>query len=439
LNRADTIFALSSAPGRAGIGVIRVSGPASRRALELLGGRADFEPRHATRAALRDANGAPLDDALVLWFPAPGSFSGEDVAEFHVHGGRAIVEAVFAALGALPGYRPAEAGEFTRRAVENGKLDLTRAEALADLIDAETESQRRQALAQYGGALAGLYDGWRDRLIGAAAWAEAAIDFAEEEIPAEALMQSRQAVGHILSEIQSHLADSRRGEITRNGIYLTVFGKTNAGKSSLVNALAQRDVAIVSPQPGTTRDIIEVHLDLGGYAVILSDTAGLRGTAESIEAEGVRRAVRKAQEADIALLLLDGTAADPYEGLDPGIVREADLEVWNKADLPWPATRDGLKISAVTGAGLDDLLNRLVKIITQRLESKSESPPLTRTRHRHALQEAGAALARALAAEDSELMAEDLRLALRSLGRITGRVDIEDLLDVVFRDFCIGK
>jgi tRNA modification GTPase len=436
---SDTIFALSSAPGRAGVAVVRVSGLLARAALRALSGRADFTPRHATRAQLRDSAGGAIDDALILWFPAPASFTGEDVAEFHIHGGKAILDAVFVALSALPGLRPAEAGEFTRRAVENGKLDLTRAEALADLIDAETESQRRQALRQYEGALAMLYDGWRQRLLASAAWIEAGIDFADEEVPDDASQSARDAFAAILNEIQTHLADSRRGEIIRNGVHLTLFGAVNAGKSSLLNALAQRDVVIVSPTPGTTRDVIEVHLDLGGYAVIVSDTAGLRDTTEAVEAEGVRRALARADSADIALLVLDGSAADPFAGLPPDAASKARLTVWNKADLPWPASRDGLSVSAKTGEGLVDLLDSLTKIIAQDIDSKGNSVVLTRARHRHALEQVAVALERALAASDSELVAEDLRLALRWLGRITGRVDIEELLDVVFRDFCIGK
>jgi tRNA modification GTPase len=439
LSRPGSIFALSTAFGRAGVAMVRVSGPAAGDALAALTGRRDFQPRHATRAALRDGAGAALDDALVLWFPAPASFTGEDVAEFHIHGGRAIIEALLAALSALPGLRPAEPGEFTRRAVENGKLDLTRAEALADLIDSETESQRRQALRQYDGALAALYDGWRERLIRAGAWIEASIDFSDEEIPQDAVSGARRALSEILQEIQIHMNDRNRGEIIRKGVHLTVFGQTNAGKSSLVNALAKRDVAIVSPTPGTTRDVIETHLDLGGYAVIVSDTAGLRPPGEDIEAEGIRRALARTESADIALLLLDGIAADPFAGLPAQARERASLTVWNKSDLPWPERREGLHISAKTGEGLDALIEALSNLIKQVVESDTESPPLTRARHRHALEQATEALTRALAAPDTELLAEDLRLALRALGRITGRVDIEELLDVVFRDFCIGK
>lgn len=430
----DTIFALSSAPGRAGVAVLRVSGPATKDVLEKLTGKRDYSPRYATMARFCDPQGEEIDNGLVLWFPAPASFTGEDVAEFHIHGGHAIAAAMLRSIGAAKSSRPAEPGEFTRRAVENGKFDLTRAEALADLINSETEAQRKQALRQYGGALEALYEGWRARLIRASAWAEAAIDFADEEIPEGVLVESRKAVEEILKEIQAHLNDARRGEILRDGVYLTVIGVPNAGKSSLVNALARRDVAIVSETPGTTRDVIEVRLDLGGYPVILADTAGLRDTSEAIESEGVRRALARASEGDLTLLLLDGTASYPFAGLP-----DADLTVWNKSDLPWPRPREGLRISAQTGQGLLELIEALTKLVAERFQQNSANPPLTRARHRHALEQATSALVRAFAAHEAELMAEDLRLALRSLGRITGRVDIEELLDVVFRDFCIGK
>ncbi len=434
----ETIYALSSAPGRAGVAVIRVSGPAAGAALAALAGSAPVPARKAVLRVLRGGDGAAIDRALVLWLPGPGSFSGEDMAEFQCHGGRAVVEAVLEALAAVPCLRPAEPGEFTRRAVENGRLDLTQAEAIADLVDAETGAQRRQALRQYEGALANLYEDWRTRLIRASAYAEAEIDFSEEEIPDGLAAQSRAAIAGIAGEIEAHLADGHRGERVREGLYLTVLGLPNAGKSSLLNALAKRDVAIVTETPGTTRDVIEVHLDLGGYAVIVADTAGLRQTDEAIEAEGVRRALARAQSADLVLLLLDGTAADPYDGLPDGVAQRAHLTVWNKADLPWPERREGLAISAKSGEGLAALIDTIAQRVRLLLD-ESGTPPLTRPRHRHALGQALAALRRSLATDEAELAAEDLRLAVRAIGRITGRVDVEDLLDVIFRDFCIGK
>ncbi len=429
---ADTIFALSTAPGRGGVAIIRVSGPEAGAALERLTGEPKPVARMAALRRFRNAEGE-IDRGLALWFEGPASFTGEDSAEFHVHGGRAIVDAMLQALSQQKGLRPAEPGEFTRRAVENGKLDLTRAEALADLIDAETEAQRRQALRQYEGALYELYEAWRTRLIAAAAWAETAIDFSDEEIPEDVFGKARTAISEITEEIQRHLSDRHRGELVRDGVYITVIGPPNAGKSSLVNALARRDAAIVSETAGTTRDVIEVRLNLGGYLVTLADTAGLRETPDAVESEGVRRALARAESADLVVLLQDGTAAKgaAFSG--------ADLLVWNKADLPWPVPHEGLKLSLKTGEGLDALIAALTGKVAQKLEVPGEAPPITRARHRHALEEASAALARAQAATEPELMAEDIRLALRAIGRITGKVDVEDLLDVIFRDFCIGK
>ena len=434
----ETIYALSTAPGRAGVAVVRVSGPNAPCALEALTKRSLPPSRKAVLARFFDATGVPIDQGLALYFKAPASFTGEDVVELHVHGGRAVVDAVLSALAAL-GLRPAEAGEFTRRAFANGKLDLTQAEAVADLVNAETDAQRRQALRQYDGALADLYEGWRAELIRASAWAEAAIDFSDEELPADVVRAARAAADRILQQIAKHMDDAARGELLREGVFLTVIGPPNAGKSSLVNALARRDVAIVSETAGTTRDVIEVRMDLGGYPVTLADTAGLRAASEAVEAEGVRRALARAEAADLVLLLLDGSGVEPRAGIPEGT--RADFVVWNKADLPWPEKRDGLAISLKTGQGLESLIAAITKGVRLRLDAPGEAPALTRKRHRHALQQAAEALEAALAAPAGrpELLAEDLRIALRALGRITGRVDIEELLDVVFRDFCIGK
>jgi len=436
---SDTIFALSSAPGRAGVAVIRVSGPSAGDCTRALTGGAVPSPRTAALRRLHDGEGQPIDQALVLWFPGPASFSGEDMVEFHIHGGRAIVARLLAALAKLPGCRPAEPGEFTRRSVENGKFDLTQAEALNDLIDAETESQRLQALRQYGGALLALYEVWRERLIKASAWAETEIDFADEEVPLDLQGRAKAAISHIIQEIQWHLGDSHRGELVREGICLTLIGPPNAGKSSLLNALAKRDVAIVAETPGTTRDVLEAKLDLGGYAVIVADTAGLRDVADAVENEGVRRALARAESSDLVLLLLDGSSSDPLAGLPSGIAESASLIVWNKSDLPWPAPRQGLRLSLKTNDGFEQLLSAVEAKVAERLDLPREAPVLTRARHRYALEQAVVSLERALASGEAELFAEDLRLAARWIGRITGRIDIEELLDVIFRDFCIGK
>jgi tRNA modification GTPase len=375
--------------------------------------------------------GQEIDQALVLWFPAPASFTGEDVAEIHLHGGRAVQGALFAALSAL-GLAPAEPGAFSRRAVENGKLDLTRAEAIADLVDADTEAQRRQALRQYDGVLADLYEGWRARLIMALGRAEAAIDFADDGVGEAEFEAAREAANHISKEIKAHLDDAGRGEALREGVRLAIVGPPNAGKSSLLNLLARRDAAIVSDIAGTTRDVIEVRLDLGGVLVIAADTAGLRESADAIEAEGVRRALERAKDAHLTLLLLDASADDPRAGVPDGLT--PDLTVWNKADLK---RHDGIAVSLKTGEGVAMLRDLLQQKVQQKFAG--ESPALTRPRHRAALTEALAALEHAAGAAQPELLAEDLRLATRAVGRITGRVDVEEVLDFVFRDFCIGK
>jgi tRNA modification GTPase len=319
--------------------------------------------------------------------------------------------------------------------VENGKLDLTRAEAIADLVDAETPAQLRQALRQHDGVLADLYEGWRTQLIAALGRAEAAIDFSDDGVGDAEFAAARRAASQICEEIQEHMDDSGRGENLREGLRLTILGPPNAGKSSLINALARRDIAIVSDRPGTTRDVIEARLDLGGYLLLVADTAGVRDTAEPIEAEGVRRALSHAK-GGMTLLLLDGSADNPRAGL-PADLPEPDLTVWNKADLGF--VREGLSISLKTGQGVSMLLKMLQQKVQHKLEGGA--PALTRPRHRHALREAVAHLQHGLAApqDQPELLAEDLRLAMRAIGRITGQVDVEELLDFVFRDFCIGK
>ena len=428
----SSIFALASAPGRAGVAVVRVSGPLAGACIQALAGPVPTPRRAVLRRLVH--RGSEIDRALLLWFAGPHSFTGEDVVEFHIHGGRAVREALFAALSDL-GLRPAEPGEFSRRAVENGKLDLTRAEAIADLVDAETPAQLRQALRQHDGVLADLYEGWRTQLIAALGRAEAAIDFSDDEVGEAEFGAARRAAAAMYQQIQEHMDDSGRGESLREGLRLTILGPPNAGKSSLINALARRDVAIVSDTPGTTRDVVEVRLSLGGYLLQVADTAGVRETAEPIEAEGVRRALAHAS-GGMTLLLLDGAAENPRAGL-PAALPEPDLTVWNKADLGF--TRKGLSISLKTGEGVSELLKMLQQKVQHKLEG--DAPALTRSRHRHALQEAAAALQHGLAApqDHPELLAEDLRLAMRAIGRITGRVDVEELLDFVFRDFCIGK
>ena len=398
---------------------------------------------------MRDPDtGEDIDDGLALWFPAPRSVTGEDVAELHLHGGRALLAAVMAALGRL-GLRLAEPGEFTRRAFLNGKLDLTQAEAVADLAAAETEAQRRQALRQLDGALGGLYRAWSERLLRLLAHLEAAIDFPDEDLPPEIEARVSEESAALLGEIAAHLADGRRGERLRDGISVAIVGPPNAGKSSLLNQLARREAAIISPIAGTTRDVIEVAIDLAGYPVVLADTAGLRDSDDAIEQEGLRRALARAESAELRLFVFD--AACPEDAAGAGQWPGSDtLLVANKIDLleaPPPAAACGgasvsaersvIPISALSGEGLAQLIEKLAERVTDRYDSAA--PVITRARHREALESAAAALSRSLAAELPELRAEDLRLALRGLGRITGRVDVEDLLDVIFADFCLGK
>jgi tRNA modification GTPase len=395
--------------------------------------------RVARHVRFRDSDcGEDLDDGLALWFPAPHSVTGEDVAELHLHGSRGVLSAVMAVLGRL-GLRLAEPGEFTRRAFLNGKLDLTQAEAVADLAAAETEAQRRQALRQLDGRLGEIYRGWGERLLRLLAHLEAAIDFPDEELPPAIEAEVAEGSRRLAEEIESHLADGHRGERLRDGIAVAIVGLPNAGKSSLLNQLARREAAITSPIAGTTRDVIEVAIDLAGYPVVLADTAGLRASADIIEQEGLRRALKRAEEAELRLFVFDACRPEDANGALawPG---PDTLLVANKIDLA--ADRDALPagaipVSALTGEGLPVLIAALASRIE--LTNDIAAPVLTRARHREALETALAALQRSLRAELPELRAEDLRLVWRSLGRITGRVDVEDLLDVIFADFCLGK
>jgi tRNA modification GTPase len=391
---------------------------------------------------LVDAAGETIDGGLALWFPKPASYTGEDVVELQVHGGRAVAAAVTAALAGL-GLRPAEPGEFSRRAFEAGKMDLTQAEAIADLVAADTAAQRRQALRQLDGAAGQVTEGWRARLLGEQAHLEAAIDFADEDLPGGLEEQARGALTALADEMAGHLADKRGGERLRDGYSVAILGAPNVGKSSLLNRIAGREAAIVSATAGTTRDIIECHLDLGGYPVIVADTAGLREAGGAIEEEGVRRALVRASAADLRLVVFDATRLPAVDEASAGLLEGQAIPVLNKCDAAgqWPemavAGRPVVAVSAETGQGVEALLAVIAARAAEGLESGS--PAVTRVRHRAALGEAEAALRRALDARLPELAAEEVRLAVRALGRITGRVDVEDMLDVIFREFCIGK
>lgn len=442
-----TIFALASAPGRAGVSVLRISGVNAAAALETLSARPLPSPRQASLRRLHDASGERLDDALTLWFPAPHSYTGEEVVELHLHGGRAVVSGVLEALAAMPGLRPAEPGEFTRRAFDNGKLDLTEVEGLADLIEAETAGQRRQALRQLDGGLSAVVEEWRERLVRILAHLEADIDFPDEDLPEGVAAAMAPEIAALAGEMRRHLDDGRRGEIMREGFHIAILGPPNAGKSSLLNWLARRDAAIVSETAGTTRDVVEVRLDLGGWPVIVADTAGLRKSAEAIELEGMRRARARAEAADLVIALMDATRWPETDAEVLAAVRDLPAEalpVLNKCDLgaPEAPVLDGvavLPVSIRTGANLDRLMETLRARVADRLDAGTDAPVLTRLRHRQAVAESLAALEGFPEARLPELAAEEVRLAARALGRITGKVDVEDLLDVIFRDFCIGK
>jgi tRNA modification GTPase len=483
----ETIYALSSGRPPAAIAVVRISGPHAGEALKALTGKLPT-PRTATLARIRGSNGEAIDQALVLWFPAPHSETGEDVVELQLHGGRAVIASVFATLSKVAGLRPAEAGEFSRRAFENGKIDLTSVEGLADLVMAETEAQRRLAFRQMTGALGNRAENWRTHLIQALALIEAGIDFSDEaDVPQDLVTPALQIARALEGEIGSALADSGRGERLREGLVVAIAGPPNAGKSTLLNRIARREAAIVSPYAGTTRDVIEVHLDLGGLPVTLLDTAGIRETTDPIELEGVRRARERATAADLVLWVVDaGEAMTGPTALSAPAERESlATPIWlvrNKIDLlqdrrrnedqcqskrsnesdcrftepltdvvknqstrtnepEFKSSETKFNVSAVSGEGVDALLTALTQHAGAFLVG-GESALVTRERHRRALEGARDALRRALGhdiASQEDLLAEELQTAARALGRLTGRVDVEDILDVIFRDFCIGK
>ncbi len=407
--------------------MLRLSGPEAGRALTALTGPLPEARRAALRAVRDPVSGELLDRGLALWFPGPASVTGEDVAELHLHGAPAVMDAVQAALTRLDGLRPAEPGEFTRRAFEAGRMDLTAVEGLAELIDAETEGQRRQALHALGGGLARQFDGWRERLVRALAHIEAAIDFSDEELPEGLEAEVSGTAAAVRADMAAALAAGARGEVVRDGFRVALVGAPNAGKSSLLNALAAREVAITAPLAGTTRDVLEARLVMEGYLVRLIDMAGLHESGDPIEREGMRRARAEAASADLCLLLTAPDAPPPPE--TPG------LAIRTKADLgavPGP----GLAVSARTGEGLEALRAAIADAMRARVAGP---PGALRARHARALGDALEALDRFAAAPQTDLAAEDLRLAVRALGRVTGRVDVEDLLDAIFREFCIGK
>jgi tRNA modification GTPase len=427
--------------------VIRLSGPAVDRALGTLLGGALPPPRRFSQRAIRAADGEIIDRGVVVWLPSGAeatSYTGEDMAELQVHGGPAVVRRLLGALSALPGFRPAEPGEFTRRAFEAGRLDLVAAEAVADLVAAETERQRRQALSGGTGALSARLEAWQQALVDVSALIEAEIDFSEEELPPDLMTRARLGIAALADELRAALAEVGLGERLRQGFEVALVGAPNAGKSSLLNALARREVAIVHETAGTTRDVVEVRLDLAGFPVTLLDTAGLREAAEDpVEREGVRRALERAAAADLVIALFDGDMLPTVDSTTLDLVDERTLPVFSKADrlrgtAPRLAGSSPLLVSAKTGDGLDALQARVAAVLEARCAGLGDAL-FNRERHRVALAACAEALERALGAEEPALVAEDLRAARDALGRLVGRIDVERLLDRIFREFCIGK
>lgn len=427
----DTIFALASAQGKAGVAVIRLSGPLARSAAAELAGKG-LPPRGMTLCSLRDRNGARLDDGLVLTFQAPASFTGEDVAELQIHGSTASVNAVLRYLSETDGLRLADPGEFTRRALENGKMDLTQVEGLADLIDAETEAQRKQAQTILAGALGSLVERWRRDLIRAAALLEAVIDFADEEVPTDVTPEVCDLMTGVISDLQKEARGVQIAERIRTGFEVAIVGLPNAGKSTLLNALAGREAAITSEYAGTTRDVIEVRMDLAGLPVTLLDTAGLRDTDDHVENLGIELARKRAEAADLRVFLSE----KPNElGVQ---MQDEDIQVLPKGDLR-NASEGG--ISGKTGQGIDQLISNISRVLGHRTTSHGIA---TRERHRVAMSKAIDALNAAQAVLESgpdmyDIAAEELRTAIRALETLVGRIDVETLLDEIFSSFCLGK
>jgi tRNA modification GTPase len=430
-----TIFARATPPGRSGIAVIRISGPDAFAAADALA-PLPSTPRRASLRNLRDpATGALIDQGIVIGFPGPESFSGEDMVEIHCHGGPAVIAALLAGLGRVPGLRPAEAGEFTRRALENDRLDLSQAEGLADLLAAETEAQRRQALALMRGALSGRASGWRESLIRALALIEASIDFADEDIPVSVLEEAAGLCAAVLGEMECELAGAVAAERIREGFEVALVGRPNVGKSTLLNALAGRSVAITAATAGTTRDVVELRTDLRGLPVTFLDMAGIRVACDPIEREGVARALERLQGADLRLFLDDGSGAvDEYATH----YRKGDLCIQCKADLRDGLT--GLAVSGLTGMGLDGLMTAITEALSRRAATATVP---SHARHRDAIERSAEALRAAECLLDQgegvEMAAGDIHAAMRAIDFLVGKADVESVLDVVFRSFCIGK
>lgn len=431
----ETIFAQASSYGKAGVSVYRLSGPQAAMVLQTLTKRSLPKARKLTQAKIYNpTSGKIIDKALIVFFPKPASFTGEDVAEIHAHGSLAIAKMLFEEVLKIKNVRLAEPGEFAKRAFFNGKMDLVEAEGLADLIDAETAAQHEQAIKH--GELAKLYRAWKDKVLAILAFLEAAIDFPDEDIPGSLVQESCELASDLGEEIRSHLSDQRRGERLRNGLKLGIFGKPNVGKSSLMNYLSQREISIVSSTPGTTRDILESNIDIGGYPIILADTAGIREEAEgAIEAIGISRAIELFASCDIKVLLLDTSDGTMPPEISPD---EYTIVAFNKVDLAWPKYGEHIKISCKTLQGMEELVGEIIKK-AQAIAAPLAKPTLTRPRYRQKLEDALMHIKNALANNQVVLIAEELRLAANCMRAIIGEVSTEEVLDVIFANFCIGK
>ena len=432
-----TIFALSTASGVAGLAVVRVSGHLALTALKTISRKSHFDPNVLTRTSFYDSeNGNLIDRGLAVYFAKPRSFTGEDVVEFHIHGGRATVDLLLKTLSGINQLRLAEPGEFSKRAFINNKMDLTAIEAMGDLINAQTELQHNQALSQMDGSLNKLYLSWRKSLIELVAYLEADIDFAEEDIPDDVLNNINEKIEKLLAEMDEHINQRNQGEILRDGYRVAIVGTPNVGKSSLINLLANRDVAIVSDREGTTRDALEVRLNIAGFPVVFTDTAGLRQTSDEIEKKGIEITKKKIDEANLVIELFD----------DPNQLNFHDerLTILNKCDLHNKDNKiydRAINISVSTGGGIDHLIKQISDKVSNNFGSYSDTIP-TKTRYILSVQNSIQSLLNAKKIDlknNSELMVEELRLAIQEIGKITGHVDVEEYLEVIFKDFCIGK
>lgn len=432
MTNSDTIFALSTAPGVAGVAVVRLSGGASKSVLEALSGKANWQPNLMAHSRFYDFSGGLIDEGLAVYFAAPRSFTGEDVVELNIHGSRATVERLLEVLGDFPGLRLANRGEFSRRAFENGKMDLTEVEGLSDLINADTELQRQQSIRQMGGELSRVYDGWRREVIKLLAELEATIDFSDDEIPDDLDERAASKIRELKAKMEEHLAAGKRAKRLREGIAVAILGEPNVGKSSLFNAILGREQAIVSKIPGTTRDVIEAYIDIKGYPIILADTAGIRETLDEVETEGVRRAYERAENADLQIWLFDDV-----KKLPKGPEKDK-IYVLSKADLQQNMPNGVLAVSSQTGVGINELINKITELAGS-LAGLSESPLMTRARHAELIKSAVLSLELASAETAIDLKSEQVRCAAKSLDELIGRVDVEEVLDVIFGEFCIGK